>query len=201
MLGRSAVHRHPSWYRVLVALLVLLAVVLAPGSAGGMPSGGPPPSTAPVPLLGGAESWFRLPSSSPRLDAPLAQSVGRVAATPQLPGDFNGDGIVDVLDYGVWRQNFGATNCGNPADADGNCLVDVRDYGVWRQRFGQTQGTATPTATSTPTSTATPTKDRMYVANSNSTTVSQVLNVGGTPTVVPAWAAGFNGPVGMALEP
>jgi hypothetical protein len=52
-------------------------------------------------------------------------------------GDINGDGIVDVRDYGIWRQNFGQTNCGNPADLDGNCVVDIRDYAIWRQSFGQ----------------------------------------------------------------
>src|SRR6185436_2795051 len=52
-------------------------------------------------------------------------------------GDFNHDGFVDLLDYGVWRQNFGATNCGNPADANGDCLVDIRDYGLRRQHFGE----------------------------------------------------------------
>jgi DNA-binding beta-propeller fold protein YncE len=41
----------------------------------------------------------------------------------------------------------------------------------------------------------------MYVANTGNHTVSQVLNVGGTPTVVPSYAAGFNGPAGVALEP
>jgi hypothetical protein len=52
-------------------------------------------------------------------------------------GDINQDGIVDIRDYGVWRTNFGQTNCGNPADLDGNCLVDIRDYGIWRQHFGE----------------------------------------------------------------
>ena len=47
------------------------------------------------------------------------------------------DGIVDVRDYGVWRTNFGQTNCGNPADLDGNCIVDIRDYGIWRMHFGE----------------------------------------------------------------
>jgi hypothetical protein len=31
--------------------------------------------------------------------------------------------------------------------------------------------------------------------------VSQVNNVGGTPTVVPAYATGFNFPFGVALAP
>jgi len=55
----------------------------------------------------------------------------------RLAGDANGDGLVDVQDYGIWRQNFGARNCGSVADFDGNCSVDVRDYGTWRQNFGR----------------------------------------------------------------
>jgi enediyne biosynthesis protein E4 len=41
-----------------------------------------------------------------------------------LPGDFNGDGKVDNLDYVVWRANFGA-----PFTMD--------DYNTWRQYFGK----------------------------------------------------------------
>jgi exo-beta-1,3-glucanase (GH17 family) len=50
-------------------------------------------------------------------------------------GDINGDGIVDVRDYGVWRQHFGATACSDPADLNVDCIVDTRDYGLWRQNF------------------------------------------------------------------
>jgi autotransporter-associated beta strand protein len=46
--------------------------------------------------------------------------VPTVTATPTattcILGDINCDGIVDIRDYGIWRQNFGQTNCGNPAD-------------------------------------------------------------------------------------
>jgi hypothetical protein len=42
-----------------------------------------------------------------------------------------------MRDYGVWRQQFGATNCGNLADLNHDCLVDIRDYGIWRQHFGE----------------------------------------------------------------
>ena len=69
--------------------------------------------------------------------ATFSSMVGACRPPAAIPGDFNGNGFVDILDYGVWRQNFGATNCGNPADADGNCLVDVLDYGIWRQHFGE----------------------------------------------------------------
>jgi len=64
-------------------------------------------------------------------------TCAETTVTIVIPGDFNADGFVDIRDYGVWRQNFGQTNCGNPADADGNCLVDIRDYAIWRQHFGE----------------------------------------------------------------
>ena len=39
-----------------------------------------------------------------------------------LPGDFNGDGIVDAADYVIWRKN------------DGSQV----GYDMWRSHFGQT---------------------------------------------------------------
>src|SRR3954453_12906785 len=63
-----------------------------------------------------------------------------------LAADLNGDGIVDIRDYGLWRQNFGASYCGNLADISGDFTVDVRDYGVWRQTFGMTTSAAAPSA-------------------------------------------------------
>jgi uncharacterized repeat protein (TIGR01451 family) len=81
------------------------------------------------------------PTATPTATATATVTTTATAtstATPtRIPGDFNGDGFVDIRDYGVWRQQFGQTTCGNPADADRNCLVDIRDYGIWRQHFGE----------------------------------------------------------------
>jgi hypothetical protein len=55
---------------------------------------------------------------------------GAGRATGCILGDINCDGVVDLLDYGLWRQAFGATGCGNPADLNGDCIVDIRDYGI-----------------------------------------------------------------------
>jgi hypothetical protein len=60
-------------------------------------------------------------------------------AMDPVNSDSNQDGIVDLRDYAVWRQNFGASTCRNAADANGDCHVDIRDYGVWRQQFGLTR--------------------------------------------------------------
>ena len=104
--------------RASLALLILLAVVLVPGGLAG-----PPSEAAPA---------------TPQPQATVQRGAGRAGQSPTLLGDINNDGIVDIRDYGIWRQNFGQTNCGNPADLDGNCIVDIRDYGIWRQSFGET---------------------------------------------------------------
>jgi peptidyl-Asp metalloendopeptidase len=69
--------------------------------------------------------------------ATVANFRNSVAVVP-FQGDANGDRLVDARDYGVWRQNFGASGCGNVTDFNGDCTVDTRDYGVWRQNFGRT---------------------------------------------------------------
>ncbi|WP_425399461.1 beta strand repeat-containing protein [Aeoliella sp.] len=58
-----------------------------------------------------------------------------------LDGDFNGDGIVNLADYTVWRNNLGnpdesvLTNNGD--DLNG---VDTGDYDLWKNNFGATAG-------------------------------------------------------------
>ncbi len=57
--------------------------------------------------------------------------------TPALPGDYDQSGEVDLLDYDLWKANFGATN-GPGLAADGNIdgVVDAADYAVWRDHLG-----------------------------------------------------------------
>jgi hypothetical protein len=56
------------------------------------------------------------------------------APGPFLPGDFNQDGSVDAADYGLWRNQFGATS-DSAADGNGNGTVDAADYVIWRKAF------------------------------------------------------------------
>jgi len=53
-----------------------------------------------------------------------------------LSGDYFVDGVVNQLDYSVWRQNFGSTTL---LDADGNLngIVDTADYAIWRKNVGR----------------------------------------------------------------
>src|SRR5439155_23722245 len=110
----------------------------------------------------GLPSEAAQPTPQPQATAP--RGAGRAGPSPTLVGDLNNDGIVDIRDYGVWRLNFGATDCCNPADLNNDWIVDIRDYGICRQNFGQTGPTATPTAPSLA-------HGRAYVASGNGVTV------------------------------
>lgn len=69
---------------------------------------------------------------------------------PFVEGDYNGNGVVDVADYTVWRDSLGSVGGELAADGTGDDDlgvpdgdVDVFDYLFWRNRFGNTApGTA-----------------------------------------------------------
>lgn len=57
---------------------------------------------------------------------------------PKTVGDFNGDGVVDLADYTVWRNRLGETGANAVADANHDQVVDSRDYDIWKRNFGRT---------------------------------------------------------------
>lgn len=57
--------------------------------------------------------------------------------SPNLPGDYNDDNLVDAADYTVWRDSLGQTGPGLAADGDGDNSVDADDYTLWKANFGQ----------------------------------------------------------------
>jgi hypothetical protein len=59
----------------------------------------------------------------------------------EADGDYNGDGIVNLADYTVWRDNLGATvPSGTGADGNNDGTVNAGDYAVWKSNFGQSAG-------------------------------------------------------------
>lgn len=52
-----------------------------------------------------------------------------------VPGDFTGDGIVDVDDLGVWKAAFGNNAQG---DANGDLLTNGVDFLIWQRNFHST---------------------------------------------------------------
>lgn len=66
-----------------------------------------------------------------------------ISTTPtQIIGDINGDRIVNVRDFDIWRCEFvGNGACANPpsnrtADLNRDTRVDLQDYTMWRNAIG-----------------------------------------------------------------
>ncbi|QDT67868.1 Calcineurin-like phosphoesterase [Planctomycetes bacterium MalM25] len=60
-----------------------------------------------------------------------------------LPGDYNLDGIVDEVDYQVWRSAYGTTGF-SLADGNRNGEVDAADYAIWRDGLESIATTGVP---------------------------------------------------------
>ena len=63
----------------------------------------------------------------------------RVLRSPALgagDGDYNDDGVVDAIDYAVWRENLGTSNP-LPNDPTGG-TIGTTQYDTWKLNFGNT---------------------------------------------------------------
>lgn len=70
-------------------------------------------------------------------------NVGITGRTLGLPGDFNNDGLVNLADYAVWRDNLGTAESGSALNGNGNGgFVDASDYALWKQHIGDSIGSA-----------------------------------------------------------
>ena len=65
--------------------------------------------------------------------------VAPFQVVPAIPGDYNGNGIVGLEDYDVWKTSFGSITL-LAADGNGNHVVDAADYSVWRDHLGSSLG-------------------------------------------------------------
>lgn len=55
-----------------------------------------------------------------------------------IPGDFDGDGLVNAADYTAWRTTYGqAVTPWTGADGNGDGVVDSSDYVLWRRSMSQ----------------------------------------------------------------
>ena len=62
--------------------------------------------------------------------------TGIVSVGPAgVPGDYNGNGVVDAADYVLWRKGGPLAN-----EVDTPGTVNAADFAAWRTRFGNTAG-------------------------------------------------------------
>jgi hypothetical protein len=71
----------------------------------------------------------------------IGGDLWRINTNALVAGDYNGDGVVNNLDYDRWVAAYGASET-NAADGNADGVVDAADYVVWRDNLGATaQGT------------------------------------------------------------
>ncbi|WP_442481685.1 autotransporter-associated beta strand repeat-containing protein [Aeoliella sp. SH292] len=75
-----------------------------------------------------------------RWDTSQLLADGTLAVVQALAGDFNGDGIVNLADYTVWRDVLGSVEDAQSlaGNGTGDNIVDATDYLLWRANFGST---------------------------------------------------------------
>ncbi len=54
-----------------------------------------------------------------------------------LPGDYNGNGLVDAVDYTLWRDNLGLDSSVLGGNGSGAASVVQADYDLWKSHFGE----------------------------------------------------------------
>lgn len=59
-------------------------------------------------------------------------------ASPNLPGDYNSDELVDGADYVIWRRSLGQVGIGLEADGNHDNVITDEDYDIWRSYYGGT---------------------------------------------------------------
>ncbi len=75
----------------------------------------------------GNSLYFALHSESQGTEPWILQS------TPSLPTDLNGDGHIDLADFGILKEHFGTSSA--LGDIDRNGKVDLGDFGLLKQAF------------------------------------------------------------------
>ncbi|MFO0897384.1 MAG: dockerin type I domain-containing protein [Pirellulales bacterium] len=61
-----------------------------------------------------------------------------------LAGDVNGDGKVDLTDFGILKDNFGTGTSAAQGDLNGDAKVDLSDFGILKDNFGKGGAAAVP---------------------------------------------------------
>ncbi len=86
---------------------------------------------------GGYPRWYTKEAQVPA--GQLPQLVIDYQILPEgVPGDYNGNGVVDAADYVAWRKGGPLLN-----QVDDPNQINEQDYIEWRARFGNTSGSGT----------------------------------------------------------
>jgi pectate lyase len=83
----------------------------------------------------GGFTGFDLPALAEGLGWSVSSNGDALVLSAVLAGDYNADGMVDAVDYTVWRNSIGGTLVGETASFG---VVDAADYAEWKNNYGAT---------------------------------------------------------------
>ena len=91
-------------------------------------------------LQGGTQYFWRVTAQSTfgsQVSTPSVAAFTTQVPPPLCPGDLNGSGTTDVLDFAVFSSQFGTSvTPGVPPDYDADGQVTVLDFSAWVADFG-----------------------------------------------------------------
>lgn len=59
----------------------------------------------------------------------------KLEGLPITSGDANCDGLVNLLDFEIFRKEFAGESSSIDADFSGDGIVTLADFEIWRQAF------------------------------------------------------------------
>ncbi len=80
-----------------------------------------------------ANSFAALPTGTKV--TPLVPSGSPTPTPTRMPGDTNGDNLVNITDYNKVKSEFGKSICGLVSDFDQNCKVNLFDFNILVKNF------------------------------------------------------------------
>jgi alpha-glucosidase (family GH31 glycosyl hydrolase) len=94
---------------------------------------------------------YQLDADLNLLQVPYSGATTLSLVAAGVPGDYNGNGIVDAADYTVWRDHLGQEFVlpnEDPANLDG--IVTPADYDFWKSHFGDSSGSGSAASAAFP---------------------------------------------------
>lgn len=93
----------------------------------------PIPTETPIPTPTPTLSPSPTPSDTP-VPTPTSQPSPSPTPAP-IPGDFDGNGTADIIDFNIWRDEFLGRSIENKSDANKDGKLDLVDYIIWRNHY------------------------------------------------------------------
>lgn len=73
-------------------------------------------------------------------------SPNRRLTVASIPGDYNGDGFVNLDDFNILKSNFGGNGGPDTGDSNGDGRVDLTDFSILKANFGRAAAVPEPSA-------------------------------------------------------